>query len=226
MRGSIAMAFLFYAINYLGRDMYVRYWLIVIAGLLFHSSIALVAIITFTIYIVLKGKRKKLVVCVLFAILLLFYLLSIRYVNVLMDIVTILNPRYSYYLSLYMGEGSYTNIPITDLFTKTIMIILIFLLMKRKHFDLLGDKKLCCLLMYVLMGRYFVLFNGVFYESLRIAYYFDVFLILLVAQLPPLYLNISNKRIIGLIVLLPAFLYWLHFIMIIGGYETNVYKFA
>lgn len=39
------------------------------------------------------------------------------------------------------------------------------------------------------MGRIFVLFNSVFYEAMRIAFYFDLFLILYVASI----FAVSNK---------------------------------
>lgn len=226
MRGSIAMALLFYSFYYLGTDKYIKFWAFVCIGLLFHSSIVLVAVISFLIYLALKKQNKRIVLWGIVLFFISFYFLSTRYVYVLMEIAALFNPRYAYYLLEYMGEGSAANIPTTDLLTKTLIIVIVLFLMKKKHTFLSENRIVRCLIVYVAIGRFFVLYNGVFYEALRVAYYFDMFLILLVAQLPRLYLKTNNKFTIGLIVLLPAFLYWLHFIMIIGGYGTNVYKFA
>ena len=78
---------------------------------------------------------------------------------------------------------------------------------------------------FVLLGRYFVVFNGVFYEAMRIAFYFDLFLVVYLPLSQKKIGNRSNKLVIGVICSGLAVAYWLYFIMYIGGYGTNLVTF-
>ena len=81
-------------------------------------------------------------------------------------------------------------------------------------------------LYFALIGRLFVLFNAIFYESMRIAFYFDMFLIPYAASIYSCPIKRKFDRcVVSTIVILPSFLYWLYFIMYKGGYATNVFKF-
>ena len=68
--------------------------------------------------------------------------------------------------------------------------------------------------------------SDIFYESMRIAFFFDMFLIPYAASIYSCPIKRKFDRcVVSIIVILPSFLYWLYFIMYKGGYGTNVFKF-
>ena len=81
------------------------------------------------------------------------------------------------------------------------------------------------MMVFVLLGRYFVLFNGVFFESMRIAYYFDLFIVIYTPRSLAFIKNWKNRLSYKFVYVGLAFLYWLYYIMYIGGYGTNVISF-
>jgi hypothetical protein len=158
--------------------------------------------------------------------LLTFLLLFYRYIAlVLQQIIFYIHPRYAFYIGKYINNGfAWQDIILSELLFKFIIFFFSFIALY------LYDKKdtrfhnLCFL---AFLGVYFTIFNANFYESTRIAYYFNYFLILFV----PLALKTCFSKDLPTIVikniccLLPVFLYWLYLIMIIGAYGTNNYSF-
>ena len=151
------------------------------------------------------------------------FLIADKLLFILVGIAGLVSGRYAYYLTEYIGSGTVENVPLTDFLCKLVLLVLITLwLVKTKKFS----KRYQHFFWFVLMGRIFVLFNSVFYEAMRIAFYFDLFLILYVASIFCCFKqNTSNRYIATALIMLPSFLYWIYFIMYIGAYQTNIYTF-
>lgn len=226
MRQSIAMSFLILSYHYLTQKKYVKAVFYSIIAYLFHSSVILIILMVGACYyIYTRSIQKRRILCgvaiIFFVVLFLFYN---KITVFLAKIVGIINLRYSYYIlhygNIYQGHV-WSNIPITDLLCKTVLIlIVVFFYIRTNKFN--AKEKYMVSMM--LIGRYFVIFNANFYESLRLAYYFDYLLILFVPYVKKcVKKNWINQLLINLVILIPAFLYWYYFIMIIGAYQTNVY---
>jgi hypothetical protein len=150
-----------------------------------------------------------------------FYFVASRYSDTIGELAGLANARYTYYVNKYMGEGDASNIPLTDFICKSFILIISLIVFRKSNDPLVREY-----LLLALTGRFFVLFNGVFYESMRIAFYFDMFLIPLVAMIPnSLYKTKFEQKTMCFTAIAFAFAYWMHFVMKIGAYGTNVYEF-
>lgn len=227
-RVSIAMSCILYAYSFFRKGEFYNCLFVVIFACLFHYSAILVAIIVFSVARMLKSRNRNKYLFVLgISLFFLFFFFS-KIMDDVALIIRVVNPRYSHYLYEYIGTGSFADVPITDFFCKLLLIVLalVFINNKKKinfsFVNLYG-----AILLFALIGRFFVLFNAVFYESMRIAFYFDMFLVLLVAFIPKCYRSDSSLARFGLSVIcsLPAFFYWAYFIMWKGAYGTSVYSF-
>lgn len=226
MRQSIAMSFILLAYYYFSINERFRaiFWCIV--AILFHTvALLVIPIYLFSLWIYQKPirKRKKwyMAIATVFVLIFLFYR---QIAGILARIVGIISGRYSYYISRYLQEYSGVtlgNIHSTDLLCKSALILFFAVVFKCAH--KYGDKaKYMVYLM--LIGRYFVVFNAVFYESLRIAYFFDYFLIVFIpCMMNCVKRDLLNKIVFSVGLFIPVFLYWFYFIMKIGGYVTNIY---
>lgn len=226
MRQSIAMSFIMLAYYYFSINERFRaiFWCIV--AILFHTvALLVIPIYLFSLWIYQKPirKRKKwyMAIATVFVLIFLFYR---QIAGILARIVGIISGRYSYYISRYLQEYSGVtlgNIHSTDLLCKSALILFFAVVFKCAH---KYDDKAKYMVYLMLIGRYFVVFNAVFYESLRIAYFFDYFLIVFI----PCMMNCVKRDLLNKIVFfvglfIPVFLYWFYFIMKIGGYVTNIY---
>ena len=226
MRQSIAMSFIMLAYYYFSINERFRaiFWCIV--AILFHTvALLVIPIYLFSLWIYQKPirKRKKwyMAIATVFVLIFLFYR---QIAGILARIVGIISGRYSYYISRYLQEYSGVtlgNIHSTDLLCKSALILFFAVVFKCAH---KYDDKAKYMVYLMLIGRYFVVFNAVFYESLRIAYFFDYFLIVFI----PCMMNCVKRGLLNKIVFfvglfIPVFLYWFYFIMKIGGYVTNIY---
>lgn len=228
MRGSIAMSLLLYAFVLFVHLKYFRACLVLLFASLFHNSTFLVAFIIFFVTCILKNRRREMLIVAFFLCAIFVFLFFSKIMNVVAQIVMIANPRYAYYLYTYVGTGSFADVPITDFLCKLLLIVFAFIFINNKkkirfsYFNLYG-----AFFLFALVGRFFVLFNAVFYEAMRIAFYFDMFLILLVAFVPKCYKEDSDlaRFCLSAICSLPAFFYWAYFIMWKGAYGTSVYSF-
>ena len=130
-----------------------------------------------------------------------------------------LNPRYLYYLQ---KDVDFEGIFMTDFLSKVFLITIVFFLLKRRTKILLNK----FIFVICVLGRIFLLLNTRVAEFSRIAYYFDMFLVLYAAVVySAVKRNMVNKFVSYAIVLMPSFFYWLYFIMYVGAYDTNIYKF-
>lgn len=226
MRQSIAMSFIMLAYYYFSINERFRAIFWCIFATLFHTSVLLVVpIYLFSLWIYRKPirKRKKwyATIAMLFLLVFLFYR---QIAGALAQIVGIVSRRYSYYISRYLQEYSGVvlgNIHSTDLLCKFALIILFIVVFK---FANKYDDKVKYMVYLMLIGRYFVVFNAVFYESLRIAYFFDYFLIVFIpCMMKCVKRDFLNRITFAIGIFIPVFLYWFYFIMKLGGYVTNIY---
>lgn len=238
MRQSIAMSIMMIAYQmYEERKRFISFLFIVIA-FNFHKSVALIVIV-FGLFCYIsalsKAKKKR----VLFFLLVFLMILFVFYTRIALTVATLLqfiSPRYGFYIKHYLdmyGGHIWSNIPLTDLIGKSLIIICYCCCYTHKNNEININAKSMkefvtkdqfdIMLIMMLLGRYFVIFNANFFESLRIAYYFDFLQIFFVPSAFDLSLK-KEKNILGyLIVMGSAFMYWFHFIIIIGGYSTNIY---
>lgn len=226
MRQSIAMSFILLAYYYFSINERFRaiFWCIV--AILFHTvALLVIPIYLFSLWIYQKPirKRKKwyMAIATVFVLIFLFYR---QIAGILARIVGIISGRYSYYISRYLQEYSGVtlgNIHSTDLLCKSALILFFAVVFKCAH---KYDDKAKYMVYLMLIGRYFVVFNAVFYESLRIAYFFDYFLIVFIpCMMNCVKRDLLNKIVFSVGLFIPVFLYWFYFIMKIGGYVTNIY---
>lgn len=226
MRQSIAMSFIMLAYYYFSINERFRaiFWCIV--AILFHTvALLVIPIYLFSLWIYQKPirKRKKwyMAIATVFVLIFLFYR---QIAGILARIVGIISGRYSYYISRYLQEYSGVtlgNIHSTDLLCKSALILFFAVVFKCAH---KYDDKAKYMVYLMLIGRYFVVFNAVFYESLRIAYFFDYFLIVFIpCMMNCVKRDLLNKIVFSVGLFIPVFLYWFYFIMKIGGYVTNIY---
>lgn len=223
MRQSIAMSVLVCAFFLATEKKYNKSFFLCIIASLFHSStIIITSLIIFCLWIN-KLKRRKLFISLFASFLLVMIILFPLFVDKISSIASIVNPRYGFYITYYFHSGfQISDVPFTDMILKTaIMCIPLTLIGKIKKFNEVDR----LLLIFVFLGRYFVLFNGIFFESLRVAYYFDYFLIFyisrMIANMPQ-----KNSRIVcSLLIVFLCVLYWTYFIMYIGGWGTNIFSF-
>ena len=223
MRQSIAMSLLLAAVVHTLRHRIVRAIALIVIAQMFHSSVALIVVLVLLCYIINKSNYRKVYYC-FFAVLLLaaFFAFSI-YAYKIADLAAIFNPRYRFFIrNFFHGGIVLSDIPITDIMIKTILVIIpvgiAFTKKKISEVDRL-------MLIFVFVGRYFVLFNGVFFESMRIAYYFDAFLVLYIPRSLLLVRKNNNRVLYSCIYVFFAFLYWIYYIMYVGGYSTNLVTF-
>ena len=223
MRQSIAMSFLSVAIVLLLDKKYLKSIFFVGVAQLFHSSVFLIVTMILGCFLVVKSKQHT-ILGLLFVVLLVIAFFSFSlYADKLAGIVGRLNPRYAYFIRHYFHNGlDLKEIPSTDIVFKSALVILPYGISHRKWKDMTIDR---LLMMFVLLGRYFVLFNAVFFESMRIAYYFDLFLTFYISRSVMFIHKKINKLIISFTYIMLAFVYWLYYIMYIGGYGTNLVIF-
>lgn len=226
MRQSIAMSFIMLAYYYFSINERFRaiFWCIV--AILFHTvALLVIPIYLFSLWIYQKPIRKRekwyMAIATVFVLIFLFYR---QIAGILARIVGIISGRYSYYISRYLQEYSGVtlgNIHSTDLLCKSALILFFAVVFKCAH---KYDDKAKYMVYLMLIGRYFVVFNAVFYESLRIAYFFDYFLIVFIpCMMNCVKRDLLNKIVFSVGLFIPVFLYWFYFIMKIGGYVTNIY---
>ncbi|HCJ08071.1 MAG TPA: hypothetical protein DHV96_06840 [Lachnospiraceae bacterium] len=224
MRQSIAMSLVFLAIDYLMKSNYKKFVFWGCVAVLFHKG-ALISLIVIALIIIFENKKsyKRLLWCLAF-ILLAFFAFYNQFANLLAKLFWIINPRYSYYIVTYMSDGiQWGNIPTTEIVLK-FGIVLVSILFG--HYRKKQNTRNISILAISLLGRYFVLLNARMYEALRIAYYFDIFCITLAGKTVYQQKHQANRRIISIFLILLAFLYWIYFIMYVGGYQTNVFTFV
>ena len=223
MRGSIAMSLLLLDFYYLQHHDYKRAIPLFLFAALFHNSAILMMVFYCFILMILDSKYSRLWGGIFAICVFILFLIADKLLFILVGIAGLVSGRYAYYLTEYIGSGTVENVPLTDFLCKLVLLVLITLwLVKTKKFS----KRYQHFFWFVLMGRIFVLFNSVFYEAMRIAFYFDLFLILYVASIFCCFKqNTSNRYIATALIRLPSFLYWIYFIMYIGAYQTNIYTF-
>ena len=144
----------------------------------------------------------------------------------LTNVVRLASTRYAFYINKYLqiyNGITWSNIPVTDLICKSLLILATYIFYKKTK---MYTSQTEYMLKMALLGRYFVIFNANFYESLRIAYYFDYLLVMFIPNVMYTFNKESFNKFAGLMVIsIPCFAYWLYFIMQIGAYRTNIYIF-
>lgn len=224
-RQIISMSFLLLAYYYLDQREYKRGIIISIIAFLFHSSVIIIAFLYISINLILKSRYKQYIITVIGIFMLFFFINYEELAENIADFIRYINPRYSYYirhyLLLYNGFIG-DNIPIAYAICQIVLVMIVAVLLFITKKTRIEDRQLLFL---VLLGEYFVIFNGKFYESQRIAYYLNMFIMLYIPNVYKCFKNnFMNKLIITIIMISIAAAYWVFDIMYIGSYSTNVYS--
>lgn len=224
MRQAIATSFMYLSIDYLMNKRYLKFILLGFIAFLFHKGVIIPLVLITTI---LFFENKKLYKCLLTIganILIVFFIFYNQFAKLLAKIFLYINPRYSYYIFTYLNESiHWNNIHMTEIVIKSgIVLCCIFFGYYRNK----NNTRNISILVFSLLGRYFILLNARMYEALRVAYYFDIFSITLAGNTVYQLKIKSNKKIISFCLIMFSFFYWIYFIMYIGAYKTNLYTFS
>lgn len=222
MRQSIAMSLFLLVVDYYQNKNYSKAIIGSIVAVLCHRSAMLIIIITLIVLFLQKRKnyRRNLKI-IAFCLIVIF----IFYNKIAMTIANLLwnyFPRYSFYIRRYFSEQiNWENISTTEMVFKLgIVVVCIVALYASKNID----RDNITLIALVMIGRFFVVLSARFYESLRVVYYFDMFIFGLVGNsINGIRRGSGNRIIYQTLIVLLAFGYWIYFIMYIGGYHTNIY---
>ncbi len=224
MRQSIAMAFVILSYSYLCLQSKKKSLFFMIIAILFHKSSIIISAIIWILYYIRENKYYKLYIC-FWGFLILFFVFYQDVFNILLLVMNKISARYSYYVIEYLGsEKEWGNIPTTDFLAKSLMVIL--------PSYIIFNKKMCRngeiikeFFMLTLLGRYFVLFNANFYESMRIAFYFDYFLLMLSSKVLTLIKNREKRLICSIFLVGLSASYWIYFMIIKKAYGTVPFNF-
>ena len=203
MRTSVAISLLPLSIYYFIENKFFKSFLLFVLAFLFHTSALLVYPVMLLVVVLSKKKNKKWLF-VSFG-LLFVSLFNIRLFFVfLLPMLNLLQARYSWYLTEYKGQITWSDIPLTDFLSKSVIIgIVAYFVYKLKQ----KDNVVFILLFLTIIGRFFVLYNAVFYESMRLAFYFDVYIIFLAPIVVKRFKNnFGNQMLASLIVITPSYL--------------------
>lgn len=229
MRQSIAMAFLLLAFSLYNNKEYRKALIIIVVSALFHSSAIFITTIILTIILINRSRHSKQLYLAFTIVLLVFFFFYRNIAMVLCDIVSLISKRYAYYIQHYLHAGlNWHGIHATDMLSKSLIVCVILASVLYFFRNRTVPLNLKTLIVLCLLGRYFTLFSANFYESTRIAYYFDYFIIILVpiAKKCCFKNSISNNIVVNTLLILPLCVYWFYFIMYIGAYGTNKFIFS
>lgn len=229
MRQSIAMSLFLLATYLLLNGSPWKAATFLVLAYFFHTSIAIVSIILFAVYFIYNKKQnnKKQILIITTLLLIMLFLLYSKISPFLNNVFSRINPRYGYYISHYAGiynRFTLSNIPMSELIFKLLIVLyLSYIIIKSKKNTIIKNQ---ILLFLQFIGIYLILFNADFYESLRLAYYFN-FLMIYSVPITSKYVNQDriNKFLNYFFCCFPALLYWSFFIMYKGAYGTVPYLF-
>lgn len=226
MRQSVAMPFVILGWVFLNDKRRVLSATSFLLGFLFHKSVAIIVLMLLVISFFSKLKNKLFAYSTFFATLIFAFLFYVDITSVITTVFRILHVGYVAYLAKYITAGwHWENFMMTDFLTKSLLVVIALItiyISGVKINKILGQALIC-----ILLGRYFTLCVIIFYEATRIAYYFDLFLVIVLPYTVRKCFtkNVDSQLCAESLVVLPAMAYWLYFIMYIGAYETNVFQF-
>ena len=229
MRQSIAMSLFLLATYFLLNGSPWKAVILLVLAYFFHTSIAIVSIILFIVYFTYSKKRnnKKQILIITTLLLILFLLLYSKISPLLIAVFSRINPRYGYYISHYAGiysQLTLNNIPLFELIFKSLIVIYLSYIVIKSKKILIAKNQIVLFLQFI--GIYLILFDANFYESLRLAYYFN-FLMIYSVPITSKYIKQNRINILlnYLFCCFPAVLYWAFFIVYKGAYGTVPYLF-
>lgn len=224
MRQSIAMSIMFLAVYYLFEKNYRKLLFWGLIAILFHKGVIIPLILITLITLFENKKSYKRLLCVLATIMGMLFIFYNQLADLIAKLFWNINPRYSYYMRTYISKSlQWKNIPTTEIVLK---FGIVFICILFGHYYKKSNVRNVSVLVFSLVGRYFVLLNTRMYEALRVAYYFDMFSVMLAGNTVYQQKYYTNRKILSFGTIGLAFLYWIYFIMYIGGYKTNIFTFA
>lgn len=223
MRQSIATSLMYLAIDYLMNKKYLKFILWAILAFLFHKGVIIPLSLIMLILFFENKKIYKYFLIISVNGMIIFFIFYNQFIDLLDKVFLFINPRYSYYIHIYLNDNiQWDDIPTTEIVLKNSIVLCCILF---GYYRNKVNIRNISILVFTLIGRYFVLLNARMYEALRVAYYFDIFCITLVGNTVYQLNKKLDRKVISFCLITPAFLYWIYFIMYIGGYKTNIYTF-
>jgi len=230
MRQSVAMSLLLLFVYFFKSTSYGYGLIFGVLSFLFHKSAIIFMVIfmgCYALYLCIREKEDwSIYAVIIFSLFTMIFYFYDLFANVIADILFYIHPRYSYYikhfLEVYQGI-KWENIYLTDLLCKTTLVVAFYSCFKYKSI-INSEVKFMLLLMAI--GRFIVVFNSRFYEAMRMSIYFDYLYILFL----PICKECCKDRLDEIVAISFVFIccvaYWLKFIIINGGYGTNIYVFC
>lgn len=225
MRQGIASSFLLLAYVRYRNKRYSSGVILAVCACLFHIS-AIIALSIFLVFLLISKARHPWRIYLFCVVLICGFCIALPKLSpYISSLVGLISGRYAYYVRTYLnGAFNSSNLYTVDLICKTALLLVAFFWTKIKRKTFIKYVEYDWLLAIVLMGRFWALFNGYFYESMRMAIYFDLFLILYAQEAYGNLHKTENRCLAGITMFVPVMLYWFIFIMLIGAYGTNVYS--
>lgn len=226
MRGFIAQGFLFLAYYcYVYRKSNKKAAMYVITAFLFHSS-SIIPLLFFVIVAFIKKRKSTHCWTALFvSTLIVFFIFYRKIIKLFIPAIILLSNRYAARVNRYLKLNPNINwgdISYADLLAKGFLIVFAYALGRhtKKKISKHGD-----MFSMILIGRYFCAFAANFYESLRIAYFFDYYLLF---YIPELYKAIKEKNRIFMAIVVYCVLltYWFFMFINRNAFITAQFKFC
>lgn len=224
MRAMIAQGFLL--MSYYFYTSKKRRWSLfyLFIAVLFHNSTVIPLLFLCIIILINNSSKKKQYYLVLTASLILFFLLYRKIIAFFIPVIGFISQRYAFYINYYLNVNSgfdFSDVSYFDLLSKSLLIVFTYISSK-----LVGEKGKHDILALTLIGRYFSLFSANFHESLRIAFFFDYYLIYYVSEIYKYYKkNSFNKIAIGTIIVVILFAYWYFMFIDRDAFKTSNFIF-
>lgn len=233
MRQSIAMSFLILSFAFFSKKKYISSLVSALLSAQFHNSAYIIMVMFLVVALVARtydsSRQKKLfryMIIFLAAVFIFYRVIAESFAAILFLFVK----RYSYYILHFLEEQPFfaaSNIPWSDFLPKMLLFLIgLYMLLPKRGNKFKFNSYAVSLLIYVAIGRYFALMNANFYEAERIAFYFDIFLILFLSYVIKLY-NTKKQSHFSCVIIISSIcvVYWLYFIMLSGSYGTSSFCF-
>lgn len=229
LRQSIAMTFIFWGVGFIKNKRNICFFLVLILATLFHST-AIICILFMIIYKLNTNKIRNIFKYIIIIFATISTIFFTQLVNFFIN-VGILSDRFDFYISNVQRGGGYVR-----LFLLCLPVWILFLIYKKNNRGYDIDVQYCFFMLFLS-----TIISGLAFKMtyiVRIAYYFDIFLIVFI----PMLVNkikigtrnfISRNKYINytyLFVGLYYFIYWIIVYCVMGSgqtypYISNILKF-
>lgn len=200
LRQSIALAIIFFSYSYLRRQKFIKFLVGVLIAMTFHNT-AIISVVALPVHIAINGKGRQKIRLLVVALSTIFILFSWQIFRIAVNL-GIISARYETYLNDgNSGGGGFIRIA---LYGGIMVLLWIFAKRQDKSFEL-NDYRMFTLYSLLLSSLSFIQS-----QSVRIAHYYDMYLIYTISYL---YIHArikeKDKRIFYCTIFILFLIYWL-----------------